>query len=189
MTTDDRSWSDAPTSRSLPLPTGRKTTMTSHRNAQTLAVCAATGAAVVMATGVGYAFWSTSGSGTGTAGTGTPKPIVISTTGVTQPTDLVPNGTGVVVARLDNTVTATTGNNFTVQVTKVNTVTITADDAANCPATNLSVNKTLPYTLPAALSVNANTTALVSIADLVKLATAAPDTCQGKTFTITLSMS
>lgn len=149
----------------------------------------AVAAALVMGTGVAYAFWSTSGSGTGQAGTGSAKPILISTNGVTNPADLVPNGTGSVAIKLDNSVQATTGNNFMVQITKVNTVSISSDDATNCPTANLTVNQTLPYTLPSALTVGANTTALASVANLVKLSANAPDTCQGKTFTISLTMS
>jgi hypothetical protein len=156
---------------------------------RTAIVGVASATALVMAGGVAYAFWSTTGSGVGQAGTGSAKPIVISSVGVTNPADLVPNGTGSVAIKLDNTVQATTGNNFTVQVTKVNTVSIASDDTANCPTANLTVNQTLPYQLPSALTVGANTTSLASIANLVKLSSTAPDTCQGKTFTITLSMS
>jgi hypothetical protein len=155
---------------------------------RTLAIVVATSAALVMSSGLAYAFWSTTATGTGQAGTGTAKPLVLSTVGVTNPADLVPNGTGAVAVKLDNTVTGTTGNAFSVQVTKVTAVSIAADDAA-CPATNLSVNQALPYTLPAAISVGANTSTTASIANLVKLSATAPDGCQGKTFTISLSMS
>jgi hypothetical protein len=156
---------------------------------RTAGVAIATCATVILTSGIAYAFWSTSASGTGQAGVGSSKPILISTTGVTNPADLVPNGTGSVAVKLDNTIQSTTGNNFTVQVSKVNSVSIASDDTSNCPTANLTVNQTLPYTLPSPLSVGANTTTTASIANLVKLSLNAPDTCQGKTFTITLGMS
>lgn len=153
------------------------------------AVAIGTAGATVLGGGLAYAFWSTSASGSGTSGTGTPKPLVISSTGVANPADLVPGGAGAVGVKIDNTVSGGNGNNFSVQVSKVNTLTVTSSDETNCPAANVTANQTLPYTLPTAISVGANTSVTTTIASLVKLSSSAPDLCQGKTFTISLTMS
>ncbi len=189
MNSTERSWSDEPTTRSLPATFDRKMIMIKNSKARTVTVFLATGSAVLMATGIGYAFWSTTGSGTGTAGAGTPNPVVISQTGVANPADLVPNGVGAVGVKIDNTVSGGNGNAYSVQLTKVNTVSVVSSDTGACPSTNVIANQTLPYTLPAAIVVGGNASMTATIAALVKMLNTAPDGCQGKTFAVTLTMS
>jgi hypothetical protein len=161
--------------------------MDTQRLARAAIIATGVGAVAVAGSGVAFAYWSSTGSGTGASGTGTPHPVVI--TAGSNPADLLPGGAGAVAVKLDNTVSGGNGNNFAVQLSKVNTVSVASSDETACPASNVTANQTLPYTLPSAISVGANTSVTTTIANLVKLSASAPDGCQGKTFTVTVTMS
>lgn len=156
---------------------------------RTAVAVAATASATLLAGGVAYAYWSTTGTGSGTAGSGTPQPVVITSTGVANPADLLPGGVGAVGVKADNTVSGANGNSFSVQLNKVTALSVTSSDQTSCPAANVTANQTLPYTLAAPITVGGNSTTTTTIAGLVKMSSTAPDGCQGKTFSITLSMS
>jgi len=150
-------------------------------------VATALGAVAVAGTGTAFAYWSSTGSGSGASGAGTPHPVVV--TAGANPADLLPGGAGGVAVKLDNTVSGGNGNNFSVQLSKVTALSVTSSDETNCPAANVTANQTLPYSLPSPITVGANTSTTTTIANLVKMSATAPDGCQGKTFSISLSLS
>jgi hypothetical protein len=152
---------------------------------------AAVGATVALTTSVGvaYAAWSSSASGTAKAGSATAHTVSISATGVSAPTDLYPGGTGAISFKLDNTL-ANGGNAYGVTFDKVTALTVASDDTANCPSANVTNNLTLPLTLSSTISVAGNTLSGVqTIPAAVKMAPAAPDGCQSKSFTVTLTLT
>ena len=144
------------------------------------------GAVAAVAVGLGggaaYAFF-TGGPGRGFAATGTPVTIkAIATTGTA---DLLPGRAGAVYFTLHNP--DSFGATFE-QV--VPGATVVSDNTDLCPSGYVSIAQTLPYTIPTGVTVSqGGTSGTQSIANLVMLAPNAPSTCQGVTFTVTLTLS
>ena len=142
-------------------------------------------------TGTAYAFWSAMGSGAADIKAHTAQPLGVSS--LTTPlVDLYPgktSGLGIVL---------TNSNPYPVRLTRLTGVSVTSNDEAGCaggtyitvpPAvsTGLAAGGFLlqtPIDVPAGSSGTA-----VTVPDLIVMTSAAPDACQGKTFTVTLSFS
>jgi hypothetical protein len=145
------------------------------------------GAAGVLVAGLGggaaFAVLVSQGSGMGQTTTG--SPVSIGITATTGSADLLPGRAGTAYFTLHNT--ASSAATFD-QVTSG--ATVVSDNTDRCASSYVSIAQTLPYTLPTAITVSpGGTSGVQSIADLVQLAPAAPGTCQGVTFTVTLTLS
>ncbi len=145
---------------------------------RTAVTAALTAGALCM--GVAFAVWTSSGSGSGSA-----KALSAVNSTVTAETgtaDLYPGFTGG-----DLFFTVNNPNPYPVRFTSMTPSTVTSSNETACPATHVTVASKSGLTI----DVPANTSTAVSrtIADAVTLAGAAPDGCQGVTFTVSLSLS
>jgi hypothetical protein len=142
----------------------------------------ASGLSVVLIAGVAFAAWTASGTGSGTAKALSAQTVTVQAS--TGTADLYPGSTGAVYFTLNNT------NPYSITFDKVTAASVTSSsDEVACPNANLSINPSLPVT-GLTLAVGANTTSAPEhVADLVKLAHTAPDGCQGKSFTISLTLT
>jgi hypothetical protein len=128
---------------------------------------------------VAYAAWSVSATGSSQATSGTPTVGVVA---VATPTaSLYPGGSTPVYF------TVTNPNSFPVTYNAITfgTVTVAGDQTTCDPATYI-------ITSPPSVSIPlaANTTSTVQTpAGAITLSTSAPDTCQGRTFTVATSLS
>lgn len=147
-----------------------------HRRKKIAAVAAAT--ALVAGGGVAFAAWSASGSGSGSATALTAQTITVNA--ATGAASLYPGATdGDVSFTLTNT------NPYPVQFTAMTPGAITSSNPA-CASSNITV---APAT-GLALNVGANATSgTLTIPNVVTMAFAAPDACQGVTFTIALTLT
>jgi hypothetical protein len=130
-----------------------------------------------------YAAWTSSGVGRGRAGAVTA--VTLTVNAATGTADLYPGATsGAASFTITNTnpypVTFTT---MTLGSAITNTI---PGDATACPPTNVSATGATGLSL----SVAANATSpMLSIPNIVSMALAAPDGCQGKTFEIPLTLT
>jgi hypothetical protein len=144
------------------------------------------GAAGALAVGLGgggaFAFFS-SGPGTGDAPTG--SAVTLKAVATTGPADLLPGDAGAVYFTVHNT------DSFGATFDQVAPgATVVSDNTALCPSSEASIAQTLPYSFSPAITVSpGGTSGSQSIAGLVELAPNAPGTCQGVTFTVTLTLS
>lgn len=147
-------------------------------------------ALVTLLAAVASAYWRATGSGAGTAATGTALTVTISNAGVSPAADLHPGATASVTFKLDNRLSSS-GNSFGATFNKVTAASVvSSSDEVACPHANVTVAPSLPYTFTPAVTVGGNSlSAAETISGLVRLATAAPNGCQGKTFTISLTLS
>lgn len=136
--------------------------------------------AVGLAAGFAPAAWSGSGSGSGRATARTAQTATVNAT--TGAADLYPGFTdGDVHFTLTNT------NPYPITFTSMSSGTVTSLDAGNCPAANVTVDASASGL---SLTVAANSTSgPLSIADVVNMAAAAPDGCQGVGFNIALTLT
>jgi hypothetical protein len=145
------------------------------------------GAAGAVAAGLagGGAFALLISHGSGSAQITAGSPVTVGITATTGDADLLPGRAGAASFTLRNT--NTSGVTFD-QVAPG--ATVVSDNAALCASSFVSIAPSLPYTMPTAITVNSGGTSGVQrIADLVVLAANAPSSCQGVTFTVTLSLS
>jgi hypothetical protein len=151
----------------------------------------ALGTAIVAVAGtcIAFAAWTANGSGPGSSQALTSVDSVVSADTATA--DLYPGApAGAVFFKITNT------NPYDVTFTKITSISVVSDDTANCPTLgNVSVpaaTVNAPIVLATGVSVPAHTTAALavsrSIPGLVTLDHGAPDGCQGKTFTTTLTL-
>lgn len=142
-------------------------------------VAALVAGAVLAVSGVAYALWSANGSGN--AGSRALTAQTVTVNAVTGAADLYPGFTGG-----DAYFNFTNSNPYPVTFTAMTPGTITSSNASGCPASHVSVASATGLNL----TVGANTTSSTqSIADVVTLASAAPDACQGVTFTIAMTLT
>jgi len=142
-------------------------------------VMAAAGTAAVVAAGTAYAMWSAGGSGNGTSKALSAQAITV--TAATGSADLYPGFSGG-----DLSFTLSNSNPYPVNLTTMTTTAITSSSPVACPASNLTVTTPATVSIPlAAAATNVATT----VADVATLASAAPDGCQGVTFTVALTLS
>jgi hypothetical protein len=147
-------------------------------------VAGAVGAVAIGFGGGGaFAYFATAGSGAGQAKGGSLATVsVVATTG---PADLLPGGTGAVYFTLHNT--SPSGATFDVVEPGA---TVQSSNIALCGDNNVSIAQTLPYMFSPAVTVSANgTSGPQSIPALVALSSSAPTTCQGLTFTVTITLT
>jgi hypothetical protein len=138
-------------------------------------------------TGIAFAAWTANGSGSGSSKALTSVNSVV--TADTATADLYPGGPAGTVY-----FTITNPNPYAVTFDKITAASVASDDTANCQSSNVSVPAASianPIALGAnSVSVPANTTTAVArtIPSLVSMDHGAPDGCQGKTFTTTLTL-
>jgi hypothetical protein len=145
-------------------------------------IAAAAGIGTIGAAGiVAYAAWSAAGTGSGSAKALTAQ--TITATAASGTADLYPGGpAGTVYFTLSNP------NPYAVTMTGVSYGTITSSDPINCSATNASIDAGAPSTVSFPLSAHASGVS-DSIPGVLALAHAAPDGCQGVSFTVALTLS
>jgi hypothetical protein len=136
-------------------------------------------AAAAVSAGAAYALWSANASGP--AGSRALTAQTITVTAATGAADLYPGFTGGGVY-----FTLANSNPYPVTFTAMTPGTITSSNAGACPAGNLTVASPTGLSIP----VPANSTNVAaSIANVATLASAAPDGCQGVSFTIAMSLT
>jgi hypothetical protein len=139
--------------------------------------------AVLVISALAYAAWTSSGVGHGRAGAATP--VVLTVNAATGTADLYPGTTS---GKASFTITNT--NPYPVTFTTMTlgsaiTNTVPADATA-CPPTNVSAIGATGLSL----SVTANATSpMLSIPNVISMASTAPDGCQGKTFEIPFTLT
>ena len=134
--------------------------------------------AATMAGGIAVAAWTANGTGPGTARAISAEAIVV--TARTGPADLYPGfADGDVFFALQNP------NPYPVRMTAMTSGAITSDKPG-CAASNVTVDAATGLTLevPAGGTLDPAT-----IADVVNMAIAAPDACQGAVFTVQLTLT
>jgi hypothetical protein len=145
------------------------------------------GAAALLAAGLasGSAFAYFGSSGTGGGGSFVGAPVAVTLTAVGGGADLLPAGNGALHFTVRN------ANPFGATFTRVVTAgTPVSTDPAACPSSDLTVVQTLPFTFSPAVSVGADATSgPQAIPDFVQLSPDAPDTCQGVTFTLDITLN
>ena len=157
---------------------------TRRRRQALIPIAAAVGAiAVGLGGGGAFAYFSAAGSGAGEARGG--EPITASVVATTGPADLLPGGTGAVYFTLQNN--SPSGGTFDVVETGA---TVHSSNVALCGDSNVSIAQSLPYLFAPPVTVSADgTSGPQSIPGLVALSPSAPSTCQGLTFTVTLTLT
>ena len=148
-----------------------------------ISVAVVTVATSTVLAGTGLAYWSSTGSGSGTATTATPVSVTVNAS--TSPAAVLrPGGAGAAYFTLTNT------NGFTATFNKVTAASVVSNDTTHCPSANASIAQVLPYTFSPTVSVGAKATSgMLNIPNLVQLASAAPNGCEGVIFTVTLTLS
>ena len=141
-------------------------------------VVVAVTAGVAVSGGVAWALWSSTATGSGNAKA--LSAVAVTVTASTGAADLYPGFTGG-----DVSFTVTNGNPYGITFTSMTPGTVASSDPTNCPASNVTV---APATISLAVAANA-TAAAGSIPDVVTMAGAAPDGCQGVVFTIPLTLT
>ena len=131
--------------------------------------------------GTAAAFWSAAGNGQGQARSLSAVQLTI--TAATGAADLFPGFTAG-----DVSFTVSNPNPYPVTFTAYSGATIVSADPTNCPNANVSVAASGSVTPGLVVGANASGVA-GSIPDIVSMATTAPDGCQGKTFTVTLTLT
>lgn len=160
------------------------------RRARVVAVCAL--ALVPIGIGGGaYAYWSATGAGVATASSTTAAPLSVQAAAAPF-TGLFPGKTTDLALVLSN------GNGYPVNLTELTGVSVTSSDETACPG---GVYITLPaevttglaaggYLLPTPIPVPAGSTSTpATLAGLITMDISAPDGCQGRTFTVSLSFA
>jgi hypothetical protein len=143
------------------------------------AAIALLGAGAVTAGGFAYATWSASGSGSGNAKALTA--VAVTVTAATGAADLYPGfSDGDVHFTLTNT------NPYPITFTGMTAGAITSSDPTNCPSSHVTVDNATGLSIAVAAG---GTNVARSIADVVNMASGAPDGCQGVTFTIALTLA
>jgi hypothetical protein len=135
--------------------------------------------AIVTGGGIAAAAWSANGSGSAQAKALTAQTLTV--TAATGAADLYPGFAGG-----DTYFTITNANPYPVKFTSMTAGAVTSSNPSGCPSSNVSVANAAGLNLNVAANATSPTQ---SIADVVTMVAAAPDTCQGATFTITLTLS
>ena len=145
-------------------------------------VGAAGGLALGIGGGAAFAFVADSSASNNTS---TVNAVAVKVVGTTGSADLLPGRAGAASFTLHNP------NSFGLTFDQVALgATVVSDNAELCGNDFVSIAPTLPFTLPTPVTVGPDgTSGTQVIPDLVKLASDAPSTCQGVTFTVTLTLS
>jgi len=129
--------------------------------------------------GVAFAAWTADGTGSANARARTASTITV--TAVTGTADLYPGFNDG-----DLSFTLTNANPYPVTFTSMTPGAITSSAPGACPSSNLTVDTASGLSLPVAASATSGTQ---SIADVVNLASTAPDGCQGVVFTVAVTLT
>ena len=145
-------------------------------------VGAAGGLALGIGGGAAFAFVADSSASNNTSTVNAEAVKVVGTTGSA---DLLPGRAGAASFTLHNP------NAFGLTFDQVALgATVVSDNAELCGSDFVSIAPTLPFTLPTPVTVRPDgTSGTQFVPDLVKLASNAPSTCQGVTFTVTFTLS
>jgi hypothetical protein len=166
-------------------PTTRPRILTTRKRRWGLApvVGAAGGLALGIGGGAAFAFVADS-SATNDAST-TSAAVAVKVVGTAGSADLLPGRAGAASFTLQNP------NSFGLTFDQVALgATVVSDNPELCGSDFVSIAPTLPFTLPTPVTVSPDgTSGTQSIPDLVQLASNAPSTCQGVTFTVTFTLS
>lgn len=137
-------------------------------------------AVATLATGVAWAYWSSSGTGSGAATAGTAAQVTFANG--TPSSNLFPGGTADVAVLVANP------NSYAVLITGLSAGTITSNNST-CTANGTGVSFNVPSSYPSSTyRVPANATSFpIHIAGGASMSVTSDNTCQGKTFTIPLS--
>lgn len=146
------------------------------RNKMAAAVIALT---VLLTAGLAVALWSANGTGSGNARALTAQTVTVNAT--TGTADLYPGFTGG-----DVHFTLTNTNPYPVTFDAMTPGAITSSAPGACPASNVTAASATGLSLPVAANA---TSGAQSISNVVTMAPAAPDGCQGVTFTIALTLT
>ncbi len=145
--------------------------------------------ALVLGIGAGsaYGFLTTHGSGTGLAGIGTMQTVTMATAG-TPSTPLLPGGSGDVVFSVTNP------NSFPVSLVgaALETGGAITPDKGHSGCTTTDGNPAVTLTVPSGdlpVSIPANTTVPINLANAATMDSSATSNCQGATFDIPLSIT
>lgn len=140
-------------------------------------VLGSTAALVLTAGGVGYAAWSATATGSSEARSTTAQTLTV--TGSLGAADLYPGGSGTAHFSVRNP------NPYPVRLTTASFGTVASDEPSACPDANVTAANKTGLTLDIA----ADAAATLSIPAAVTMATTAPDGCQGRTFTVTTTLT
>lgn len=137
------------------------------------------GVVFALMAGVAFATWTANGTGSANARARTAQTVTV--TAVTGTADLYPGFTdGDLSFNLTNT------NPYPVTFSAMTPGTITSSNPSGCPSTNVTVDTASGLSLPVGANATSSTQ---SIADVVNMATTAPDACQGVTFTVAVTLT
>lgn len=146
---------------------------------------------LIASSGTAFAYWSSVGAGAADIQAGTAVPLAVSSSG-TPLADLFPGKTS------DLGIVVSNSNAYPVSLTTLTAISVTSSDEANCsgstyislPAAVTTGVSSGGYVLPTAISVPAGSTSTAAtLSGLITMTTSAPDGCQGKTFTVSLSFT
>ena len=139
--------------------------------------------AVALTGGTAFAYMLGSGSGSGQARAG--GPISAAITATTGNADLLPGLAGAVYFTMHD---ASSSSAIFQQVARG--ATVVSDKPGVCPSEDVSIAQTLPYAIPAEITVGPDATSgTQSIDNFVEIAPNAPSACQGVTFTVTFTLT
>lgn len=141
---------------------------------------------LAIGSGTAYAYWATDGFGSGSAAAGDMQTVTVDALvpGDTPASTLIPGGTADVVLRVTNP------NPYSVQVYSVTgNGPITADTAhPSCTTTGVTFAGS-PTPLSPAVSIAANSTALVTLPGAAGMNATSQSACQGATFHLPVTLA
>jgi hypothetical protein len=155
-----------------------------HINKKVIIGVAVATAAVATATGVAVAVWSASGTGPGGAAAGVAQSLTVTAVTPTgAAANMYPGGpAGTVYFSISNP------NPYAVTVTGITWGTPVSNNVTTCPSSNVSIDTNAPKTgLSISIPANGNTGGAIAEPGVLDLSHAAPDGCQGVSFTVPLT--
>jgi hypothetical protein len=137
--------------------------------------------------GAAYGYFTSSGSGTGSASAGTMQTVTVATAG-TPSSPLLPGGTGDVVFSVTNP------NNFAVSLAGIilQSGGVITSDAGHSGCTTTDSNPVVTLSVPSGdlpVSIAANSTKAIDLANAASMDIAATSNCQGATFNIPVTIT
>jgi hypothetical protein len=163
-----------------------KTLSRNPRNGRIARTAAATIALCILGgVGTAYAYWATTGIGSGAAINGTMQTVTVEAliAGDTLQTSLVPGGTADVILR------ATNPNPHPVTIYGIAANGAATADAAHPGCTTTGVTFTPPPApLAQPVTIQANTSILLTLPDAASMSTASLSACQGAQFNVPVTL-
>ena len=146
---------------------------------------AATAAAAAAGTGIGYAVWSVQGSGTGAGAATVANSLTITAVTPSGPgATMYPGGPAGPVY-----ITVANPNPFAVTITGFTWGTPVSTLTTACPSSNISLDASAPTTASISIPANATAGTAYQINNVLDLAHAAPNGCQGVAFDVPLTVT